>query len=66
MNYMQVDSAKLMPLSDQFAAVVSVPIQIVTAIWLMYQFIGVSSVAGVIVLIIVSGSNYYLSKRMVR
>lgn len=66
MNYMQVDANKLLWITYQFSALVSMPAQIILAIIMMYQFIGISFVAGVIVIGLGGVINFYLGKRYMK
>ncbi len=66
MNYMQVDANKLLWMSFQFSALVSMPVQIIGAIVMMYKFIGISFVSGAVVIMIGAVINFFLGKRYLR
>ena len=62
-NYSQVDAQRFSSGGYEFAAILIAPLHIVVGIWLMYHFIGISFLAGIIVLILVLGITYFLTKR---
>lgn len=66
MNYMQVDSAKLVLIVDNFASVVTMPIQILFGIYLLYTFIGISFLSGVVIILLAAYFNYTINMRNMR
>ncbi len=51
-NYSQVDAQRMTYMGFQLTALIFTPIQVVVGLWLMYNFIGVSFLSGVGVMIL--------------
>jgi len=62
-NYSQVDAERLSGGGYEFAAILIAPLQIVVGILMMYYFIGISFLSGIIMLIVVLLITYFITKR---
>lgn len=63
MNLMQVDAQKTTSLATQASVVVSYSVQIIAGVILIYNFVGISVLAGAVAIIIGAVIHVQLGKR---
>lgn len=64
-NYSQVDAERMTYMGYQLAALLVAPIQIIVGVLLMYFFIGVSFVSGIVTMLVMIICTFFLSKKAV-
>ncbi|GBO28660.1 Multidrug resistance-associated protein 1, partial [Araneus ventricosus] len=62
MSLLTVDVKRIQWFTEQFSAVFTVPFKITLIIYMMWQYIGISSLAGVAVICILFPFSYYISR----
>ncbi|KRX07923.1 P-loop containing nucleoside triphosphate hydrolase [Pseudocohnilembus persalinus] len=65
-NIAQVDANRIYLLCNQIASLVFLPVQLVVGLYLIYAYVGVSFIGGLIVIIILGAANYFITKLQVK
>ena len=61
-NFVQVDAGKLMMISENIASVLKLPVLIGVCVITLFYFLGVSFLAGIVVILLAMGSNFCIGK----